>query len=62
MKKIVIVVLKILLITFIGSILMKFIIPSLGISNSIINALLTPILLGVLIYFLFRKNKPKTNL
>ena len=53
---------KIFLITFIGNVLMKFIIPALGIPNPIINALLTPILIGILIYFLFRKNKPKTNL
>lgn len=62
MKKVIIVILKILLITFIGNILMKFIIPSLGIPNPIISALLTPILIGILIYFMFRKNKPKSNL
>lgn len=63
MKKVVIIILKILLLTFIGNILMKFIIPALGIENPIINALLTPILIGVLIYFLFYKksNSKKIN-
>jgi hypothetical protein len=58
MKKIFIIILKVLLITFIGNVLMKQVIPSLGI-NPIISALMTPILVGVLIYFLFFK---KTNL
>jgi hypothetical protein len=58
MKKIFIIILKVLLITFIGNVLMKQVIPSLGI-NPIISALMTPILVGVLIYFLLFK---KTNL
>ncbi len=58
MKKIFIIILKVLLITFIGNVLMKQVIPSLGI-NPIISALMTPFLVGVLIYFLFFK---KTNL
>ena len=58
MKKIFIIILKVLLITFIGNVLMKQVIPSLSI-NPIISALMTPILVGVLIYFLFFK---KTNL
>jgi len=57
MKEIIIFILKIFVITFIGNILMKFIIPALGIKDPLFNALLTPILLGILIYFLFRKNK-----
>ena len=63
MKKVIIIILKIFLLTFVGNILMKFIVPALGISNPIINAILTPILIGVLIYFLFfKKYKPKDNL
>jgi hypothetical protein len=58
MKKIFIIILKVLLITFVGNVLMKQVIPSLSI-NPIISALMTPILVGVLIYFLFFK---KTNL
>lgn len=59
MKKIIIFILKILLITFVGNILMKFIIPALGISYPLINALLTPLLIGILIYYLFfKKLKP----
>lgn len=58
MKKIFIIILKVLLITFIGNVLMKQVIPSLSI-NPIISALMTPILVGVLIYILFFK---KTNL
>jgi hypothetical protein len=63
MKKFIVIILKIFLLTFIGNILMKFIIPALGIENPIINALLTPLLAGVLIYFLFFKksNTKKTD-
>ena len=57
MKEVIIFILKIFLITFIGNILIKFIIPALGIQDPLFNALLTPILLGILIYFLFKKNK-----
>jgi hypothetical protein len=58
LKNIITLVLKIFLITFIGIILMKFIIPVLGIPNPIINTLLNLILIGVLIYFLFKKRRP----
>ena len=48
--------------TFVGNILMKFVVPALGISNPIISALITPILIGILIYFLFfKKSKPENN-
>ena len=39
MKKVIIIILKIFLLTFIGNILMKFIVPALGISNPIIKAI-----------------------
>ncbi len=63
MKKIIVITLKIFLLTFIGNILLKFIIPALGIENPIIKALLTPLLTGVLIYFFFFKksNTKKTD-
>lgn len=61
MNRIIIFVSKILLITFVGNILMKSIIPSLEIPSPFISALLTPVFLGVLVYFLFKKNKPKAN-
>ena len=63
MKKIIIIILKIFLLTFVGNILMKFIIPALGFANPIISALLTPIIIGILIYFLFfKKSKPENDL
>jgi hypothetical protein len=55
MKKIIVIILKIFLLTFFGNILMKFIIPALGFENPIVNALLTTLLAGILIYFLFFK-------
>ena len=62
MKKIIVIILKIFLLTFVGNILMKFVVPELGISNPIISALITPILIGILIYFLFfKKSKPENN-
>jgi hypothetical protein len=63
MKKVIIIILKIFLLTFVGNISMKFIVPALGISNPIISATLTPISIGILIYFLFfKKSKPENNL
>jgi uncharacterized membrane protein YadS len=62
MKKFIIIILKIFLLTFVGNILMKFFVPALGISNPIISALITAILIGILIYFLFfKKSKPENN-
>jgi hypothetical protein len=55
MKKVIVIILKIFLLTFVGNILIKFIVPSLGISNPVVSAFLSPILIGILMYFLFFK-------
>lgn len=51
------VILKMFFLTFVGNVLMKFIVPALGILNPIISVFLPPILIGILIYFLFFKNQ-----
>jgi len=59
MKNIFLFILKVFLITFIWNILTKHLIPTLGV-NPIITNLMTPVLLGVLIYYIFF-NKTNKN-
>jgi len=62
MKKIVIIIFKIFLLTLIGSIIIKCLKYLLGSTSPILSALLAPILIGVVLYYLFfRKPNNKQN-
>jgi hypothetical protein len=53
MKKIVIIIFKIFLLTLMGSVIMKCLKYLLGSTSPILSALLAPILLGIVLYYLF---------